>query len=490
MDSPGSVSAYSAAAVEDAISAPEAGSVQKRAIIPPSFAREPVTAAAPPGWSPLTRLGFRIAFIYFICIIWLYGNDGADFNAFVIWHGLSNFLNWPLNQVLMLVGPHMFHAKNIHPHWRVTHRGDTLANWVLNQIFIVASVVGGLLWTLIARLRGSTRTEYCTMLAWLRFFLRLTVGYFMIAYGMLKVFPLQMPPISIAMLNRPAGELTPHAVLWSMVGLYPIYESIMGLAEVLAGTLLLFRRTALVGALFTIFVMSNVLLYNLFFGVSVKQFAINLLLAAIFIMLPDIKPLLDFFWKHQPAVQTGTWTPPLNRRGVRIYVRAMEIVFIIGCFTANPFFDGAFYYHLQVVAAIQSPLLGAWHVDSTHPATGPFLTPQGPATELYIDTVERAITRVADGTLSRTYLTVDSNAHTILVKPFSGYNVQYRWQMSDPNHLTLTPIPPFPPIQSSKAAQNSKSAPAPAPAVITLTRMQLPTHYPLFERKFDFVTYY
>ena len=47
------------------------------------------------------------------------------------------------------------------------------------------------------------------------------------------------------------------------------------------------------------------MLYNLFFGVSVKLFALNLTVAAIFLVLPDTKPLLDFFWKHQAAVQTS-----------------------------------------------------------------------------------------------------------------------------------------------------------------------------------------
>ncbi len=331
VDSPGNISAYSAysaATVEDDIAPP--AEVSEAAIQPSPAASITVTAAAPAGWRPLTRLGFRIAFIYFICFMWLYGNDGADFNAIVFWRGLGNFLNWPLNHVLLWSGAHIFHVKNMPPHWHVADRGDALGNWVLEQIFIVASVLGGLVWTAVAKLRGSTRTEYRTLLAWLRFFLRLTVGYFMIAYGMLKVFPLQMPPISLGILSQPAGNMSPHAFLYSLVGIYPLYECICGVAEVVAGTLVLFRRTALVGTLISIFIMSNVVLYNMFFGVSVKHFAINLLLAEMFIVLPDTKPMFDFFWRHQPAVQTGVWTPPLTRRGVRLYVRALEIVFIVG----------------------------------------------------------------------------------------------------------------------------------------------------------------
>ena len=114
---------------------------------------------------------------------------------------------------------------------------------------LVARWPAGLAWTAIAQLRGSTRTEYRTLLAWLRFFFRLTVGFFMIAYGMLKVFPLQMPtiPLPFSTIGR-RGDHAPN-FLWSLVGLYPLYEVICGVTEVIAGTLVLFRRTALIGTL-------------------------------------------------------------------------------------------------------------------------------------------------------------------------------------------------------------------------------------------------
>lgn len=456
---------------EDAVSAPEA-------------------VSAPTPWHPLARLGFRIAFIYFCGFMYLYGNDGIDFKSIVIWRGLGNFLNWPLNQVLMWSGHHIFHVKNMPPHWHVADRGDALGNWVLDKLFIVGSIVGGLVWTGIARLRGSRRTEYDTLLAWLRFLLRLTVGFFMIGYGMLKVFPLQMPPISLAILNQPAGQMTPHALLWSLVGLYPLYESICGTVEVIAGTLVLFRRTALAGALLCVFVMSNVVLYNFFFGVSVKLFALNLLLAEIFIVLPDAKPLFDFFWRHQAAAQTSVWTPPLTNRGLRLYVRSLEVIFIVVSFTINPLFDGIIWHHARVVARIQSPLLGAWRLDSTHSASGPFVTPKGPATELYIDTVERGLTRSADGALWRTYLKVNPADHTVFISPSVGRDMTYSWRMPDANHLILTTLPPNEPSQTSTGKNPSKPAPAFVPVVVSLVRIPIPTHYPLFDSKFQFVSYY
>jgi hypothetical protein len=135
-------------------------------------------------------------------------------------------------------------------------------NWIQNGLLFTFALAGGILWTVIAHLRNNRRTEYRTLHAWLRFFLRLTCGMFMVIYGLVKVFPLQMPPPSIAILNEPAGNMAPMTFLWNLIGLNPVYEIICGSAEFLGGILLFYRRTSLAGALFSTFVVSNVVLYN------------------------------------------------------------------------------------------------------------------------------------------------------------------------------------------------------------------------------------
>src|ERR1700739_1489736 len=98
---------------------------------------------------------------------------------------------------------------------------------------------------------------------------------------MAKVFPFQMPPPSIAILNEPAGNMAPMTFLWNLIGLNPVYEIICGSAEVLGGLLLLLRRPPLAGALFSTFVVTNVVLYNFCYDVPVKLFAVNLLLGCL-----------------------------------------------------------------------------------------------------------------------------------------------------------------------------------------------------------------
>jgi hypothetical protein len=454
----------------------------------PHHTTERVTASSPAGWNPWLLVGFRIAFLYFCGFLWLFGNFPVDFSGINFWPQLGEFFNWPLNHLAIWTAHYVFHIPHIPAHWHMTTLGDRLIDWVLDSLLIAVAVIGGLAWTAIAWFRGNHRTEYRTLLAWIRFLLRLSAGFFMFGYGMVKVFPLQMAPISIATLNEPFGQLSREILLWSFVGLIPAYQIVCGVAETLAGGLLLFRRTALAGALLAIFLMSNVVLYDYFFDVGVRLFACNLLLAEIFIVLPDAQALLDFFWRHKAAAQSGVWTPPLTGHRIRMCIRAIEVAFIAGCFIINPLFDGILWHHRQVIARTQSPLLGGWRVDSGQPPSGPFLTPDGPAAELYLDTVQRALRRSGDGMLWRAFVSINPTAHTLFINGYSDNPpVTYHWRMPDADHLVLNPIAPKQTKQAEKAAFIARAAPVAPPSVVTLTRIPLPAHYRLLDRTFRFV---
>ena len=103
------------------------------------------------------------------------------------------------------------------------------------------------------------------------------------------------------------------AVLWAFIGMNPVYEILCGTAELMGGVLLLFRRTALFGALTTAFVVTNVMLYNFCFDVPVKPCSVHPLLLALFVTLPDAGQLIRFFWLHKAAAPTGIWVPPASR---------------------------------------------------------------------------------------------------------------------------------------------------------------------------------
>lgn len=441
------------------------------------------TVAAP--WSPATRFGFRIAFLYFFCFIFLFGN-GTLLGAFPVIGGwIDGKLNWPFNHLSEFTGQHLFHLSGIAAHWHATESGDTTMNWIQNGLFVTFALAGGILWTLIALLRNDSRAEYHTLNSWLRFLLRLTCGMFMIGYGLAKVFPFQMPPPSIGVLNEPVGNLSPMTLLWNMIGLNPVYEMICGSAEVLGGVLLLYRRTALAGAILSAFVMTNVVLYNFFFDVPVKLFAANLLLGCIFLALPDSLALYHFFWSHNPAAPTAAWVPNTTRRAGRIAILITEVAFAVAFLVVQPIYMIIGWHHQQVALRTPSPLRGDWHVQEPHPTSGGFVDPNGnPVTDLYVEPSGRAYARSSDGELWIAIVDLNAEKKTVGINCyFIGAPTSYTYQLSDPNHVTLTSVPPDPPKPDLKR----KPAPPYSPAVLTLTRIPTPSHYPLLERGFHFI---
>jgi len=155
-------------------------------------------------WTPLGRFGFRFAFCYLL--IYAFGCCGTLdllplIGRYITW-GLSLA---PLKQAVWLV-QHRFHLTGVAAHLHPTGSGDTLIHWVALGVMLVYSLAATLLWTAIDR----RRLEYQTAAAWLRFILRLTLISGLASFGFIKLFPLQMAPPSIAVLNEPLGNTLPN----------------------------------------------------------------------------------------------------------------------------------------------------------------------------------------------------------------------------------------------------------------------------------------
>jgi hypothetical protein len=244
----------------------------------------PETIAAPPPacWSFATRLAFRFAFCYFM--IYALCSGFLTIWETIPWAGgyIENWLAWPFRHAAQWLSLHVFHLHGIGTTLGDSDSGDTALNWIAIGVRLAVAFVAMLLWTALDHRRKS----YPTLFGWFRFILRLTLGVAMLSYGLDKVFLSQMPPPSLAVLNEPLGNTSPMMLLWTMMGLNPGYQVICGAAEVIAGLLILCRRTALLGALVTAFVVSNVVLYDYFFDVPVKIYAAHLLLMALVVISP------------------------------------------------------------------------------------------------------------------------------------------------------------------------------------------------------------
>jgi len=128
--------------------------------------------------------------------------------------------------------------------------GDRLFDWIQMLTFAALAAVVTAIWALIdARRNGERSAERELRLdAWMCTGLRFGLGGVLMYYGVEKVIPTQMPAPDLARLLTPVGALSPEALLWTTIGASPVYESFIGVMEVVAAAALFVPRLASLGA--------------------------------------------------------------------------------------------------------------------------------------------------------------------------------------------------------------------------------------------------
>ena len=386
-------------------------------------------------WSLAAKVGFRFSFLYLMLYMFCNGNVTV-FTLLESFPNVDRWVTWvlftPFSTLTRWWAVKALHLTGIAATWHRDGSGDTALNYLLCVTFLVVAAVGTAVWSALDRKRPHYRTLY----AWLRFFVRLNVGIGMLQYGFYKLYPIQMQPPSMAVLTEPVGQMSPMTLLWTMLGFSPVYERVCGAAEVIGGLLILFRPTALVGAIISAFVMTNVVLYNVFFDVPVKLYAIHVLLMAMFVMLPDVKPLWSFFVMNRAAKLGGEWVPPASTERMRKATVWMEIAFLILAVMSYLKYDGDRYsaYKTSVRSA---PIIGMWALDADSPR--PMTVGGVPWFEISIDNLTRGMARSPDGQLWRMYLTYDEKQHTLgMVSRGGSGAVKYAWEVPDEGHMVLS----------------------------------------------------
>ena len=443
----------------------------------PIFPRDPEAplAPAPMRWSLATRLAFRLGFCYLMLYALGCGNATLwEIVPFHIGEHLENWTSWPFNHAAQWLGQHWFHLTGVGARLHGTGSGDTILDWIAMGIMMAIALAATLLWTLLAEFRANRALAYPRLFFWFRLIIRLTLGYAMLNYGSVKLFPLQMSPPSLAVLNEPLGNSSPMTMLWTLIGLNPIYEMICGAAEMLGGVLILFRRTALLGTLLVAFLTTNIVLYNFCFDVPVKIYAAHLLLMSLALLVPWTPALLNFFVLHKPCAPFGGWIKPARRYGLRIETVATAVVLVVTLVLSGvDLYKG--YSHQLASQRHPSPYVGQWHVDSAtlNGKPSPIATGDGlPMTDIFVEPSGRTMLRDSDSVLWRAGSQFDDKKHTFdLYTEFSDHPFNYTLAKPDATHLLLSPT-----------GKSAKVTPT-----LTLTRVPLPAHYALLDRGFHFV---
>src|SRR6478752_6948970 len=106
-------------------------------------------------------------------------------------------------------------------------------------------------------------SPYPRYLDWLRYL----SAFLLFTYALSKMLGRQfsLPP-EIAL--RPVGALSGYQLAWLYYGHSHAYAVILGLIHLGGGALLLFRKTALLGAALMLPVMTNIVMINVFFHIA------------------------------------------------------------------------------------------------------------------------------------------------------------------------------------------------------------------------------
>src|SRR5262249_8545249 len=123
---------------------------------------------------------------------------------------------------------------------------------------------------------------------WLLAYLRIALAATLFGFGMIKLLPRQFPFPSLERLTVPFGESSPRGLLWTFMGYSRVYGAVAGAAEILAGALLVWPRTSVIGALLSLALTANVALLDLCFDVQVKLLVIHLVMASLLFALPAL----------------------------------------------------------------------------------------------------------------------------------------------------------------------------------------------------------
>jgi hypothetical protein len=165
----------------------------------------------------------------------------------------------------------------------------------------------------------------------------------------------------LAQLIEPYGNQSPMAVLWNSVGASPAYEILTGLAESLGGVLLIFPRTATLGALVCLADMTEVFLLNMTYDVPVKILSFHLILISLLLLQPEFSRLARFFVLNQPVEPARR--PQLFQSRRACLITSGIVAFLWLWMIGNLAYGDWQSWHMYGPGRPKSALYGIWNIE-------------------------------------------------------------------------------------------------------------------------------
>ena len=204
-----------------------------------------------------------------------------------------------------------------------------LADSAFGVVCLFINLVFALLITLFWSIADRRRVNYEKLNVWFLLYIRYYLAFTLLSYGMNKVFPLQGGFITASVLEKPFGMIDPTELQWKFLAYSNAYKIFTGLGEVIGALLILWRRTATLGAMLLVVVLSIVVMLNFCFGIGVKISSLHYLFIAFLITWNDRKRLLNLFLLNRSAVPVNY--TPLIRSFFWSRMFSVFLIFLVVC---------------------------------------------------------------------------------------------------------------------------------------------------------------
>lgn len=273
----------------------------------------------PTDWPLWRRIIFRFVFIFLTFLItpWTWLDEVPGVKHVTKYWGVVT--KWIVN----LFNDHLLHVKKVLV--PTAGSGDTSYGWAELYTYLLLAVLGCIIWSVLDRRRGN----YTWLNYWLCLFARYYVAFVAFIYGIEKVFALQMPFPSLHQLATPLGDFLPMRFSWMFIGYSTPYEVFSGTMEVVAGMLLLWRRTATLGAFVATGVFINVMMLNLCYDIPVKIFSTEMVFICLFLMVNESERFICFFLMNKAAEPCSIYHFEYHKKWMRVSRIVLKVVFVL-----------------------------------------------------------------------------------------------------------------------------------------------------------------
>jgi hypothetical protein len=187
---------------------------------------------------------------------------------------------------------------------------------------------------------------------WIYDFCRYFVAFVIISYGWAKIMGSQFTILD-SELDKPMGEVSGFWLTWYYFGYSPFYGNFIALIQIVAGFLLLYRKTVLLGACILFGVVGNIILIDIFYAIDPGALIMaGFMEAALFIILNfHRRELIETFWTRQNSLF------PIDKKR-----SSLRIAKILICALIVLIPPGCTYYIANYNNRVPTVLDGKWQV--------------------------------------------------------------------------------------------------------------------------------